>query len=306
MSWMLSVVITAVLIPSLLLGVWLIWTIIRQSSWETLRRNRSTHAVFMSCVGLVLCRGLVDQTYAFVSSILPVHIAQFKHNSALFELDDIRQTRAVLDPELCLQIIQAAEAYGEKHFWTTNRHVKYATVDIPLQVLPEEHTLFISVFKSKITQIFQDTYGQRLGLFSIVRPSDFFVVKYTSDGQRSLGIHMDGGHWSFIVSLNRAGIDFEGGGTKYHVGSNTTDQHHKHLIPPQGSMLSAPAQIFHEGVAIKSGTRYILTGFTKVDTSMNDLVWWVGCYLLSRFVIVELLLTIPTVKSQCNFKAKVL
>ena len=74
----------------------------------------------------------------------------------------------------------------------------------------------------------------------------------------------------------------------------------------QGGMVSAPSLVFHEGVAVRSGVRYVLTGFTRVvsrpldaqsclitsyivqDTSYNDLIWWFWSYTVCAFLFARL------------------
>jgi len=73
-----------------------------------------------------------------------------------------------------------------------------------------------------------------------------------------------------VVLLN---TDFEGGGTRYwdrstkaplaHVQESTLENRDGILIP--GQILIHPAAMNHEGVAVTSGTRYLLTGFLAVD-----------------------------------------
>lgn len=89
-----------------------------------------------------------------------------------------------------------------------------------------------------------------------------FIVRYDGDsGQNRLNKHTDSGHISFNVLLNDA---FQGGGTRFHHRmdpSQTIDIH-----PPPGHVLLNNAVIQHEGLPTTSGTRYILVGFTNIDT----------------------------------------
>eukprot|EP00658_Telonema_sp_P-2_P061551 TRINITY_DN50238_c0_g1_i1.p1 TRINITY_DN50238_c0_g1~~TRINITY_DN50238_c0_g1_i1.p1 ORF type:complete len:296 (-),score=29.50 TRINITY_DN50238_c0_g1_i1:233-1120(-) len=269
-------------------------------------------AICMSVILLGVCRWHVDGEMAFVHSLLPLHRSQpgYVHSDTV--LPEIT-TIPVLSSLECDQFVAAAEAYDG---WTTKRHGRYATTDIPLQVLPQLYARFDTIFTWRILPQVPGMFGARWPTGSVIRPMDFFVVKYSAEEsqQRHLDLHRDGGQWSFIIALNQHETDYTGGGTKYHL-NLTRNQHQAnevqaarghqgpgstsessssqplgsmakstmlHMSPPKGSMVSHPTWFFHEGVAIDSGTRYLLTGFTQVDTTWNDFVWWLPCYLVCR------------------------
>jgi hypothetical protein len=83
-----------------------------------------------------------------------------------------------------------------------------------------------------------------------------FVVKYTTTGQDHLKPHHDAATYSLVITLNRPGIDFQGGGTRFvkqditHIGS-------------QGHCTIHPGRLthYHEGVKITGGERYIMVTF---------------------------------------------
>lgn len=89
-----------------------------------------------------------------------------------------------------------------------------------------------------------------------------FIVRYDGDrGQRLLKKHTDSGHISFNILLND---EFEGGGTRFH---NRRDRNAAITIQPRkGQVILNGAIIEHEGLETTKGTRYILVGFTNVDT----------------------------------------
>eukprot|EP00656_Telonema_subtile_P031395 TRINITY_DN34361_c0_g1_i1.p1 TRINITY_DN34361_c0_g1~~TRINITY_DN34361_c0_g1_i1.p1 ORF type:complete len:346 (+),score=104.34 TRINITY_DN34361_c0_g1_i1:129-1166(+) len=287
---------------------------------------RTSTAVVLSFVLLAGCRWVLDPEQAFVHSFFPVHFSAGGYNQELFELTDIHQT-PLLDAHTCDQIVRAANEYTAVANWTTNRHSSYATTDIPFQVLPEQHSAFMRTFHAQIASIVATRiFKSRWGFGSFLRPLDFFVVKYSAqkEAQRSLAVHRDGGDWSFIIVLTQPGTDFTGGGTRYHL--DRTEEQHKAergpsrceaqeepagdfaaavvqpaaeqtkgpvgrlqtMSPDKGHMLSHPAPVFHEGLPIDSGERYLLTGFTRVDSTMNDFMWWLMCYVLVR-ALLELL-----------------
>ena len=100
-----------------------------------------------------------------------------------------------------------------------------------------------------------DAYGLdplRLGI------SEVFVAKYSAaeGAQRSLGQHVDGSDFSFVVALNDG---FEGGGTRF-AGSPEVKK------PPVGGAVAFCGQSRHRGLPVTAGTRYILAGFLTYET----------------------------------------
>jgi procollagen-lysine,2-oxoglutarate 5-dioxygenase len=88
-----------------------------------------------------------------------------------------------------------------------------------------------------------------------------FVVKYCPDGQPSLRPHHDTSVYTINVALNRAGIDFEGGGCKF-VRQNCSVQDTE-----KGWMLMHPGTLthLHEGLPVTKGNRYIAISFVDPE-----------------------------------------
>jgi len=86
-----------------------------------------------------------------------------------------------------------------------------------------------------------------------------FVVKYSADGQPFLRKHHDSSTFSINLALNKAGEDFEGGGTRF------TRQDCTILNNTVGSILMHPGRLTHqhEGLHVTRGTRYIIVGFIE-------------------------------------------
>lgn len=84
-----------------------------------------------------------------------------------------------------------------------------------------------------------------------------FIVKYTPEGQPFLRPHHDASTFSLNVALNRIGIDFTGGGTRF-LRQNCTV-----LTNDIGHALIHPGRLthYHEGLYVTNGTRYILVSF---------------------------------------------
>ena len=86
-----------------------------------------------------------------------------------------------------------------------------------------------------------------------------FVVKYTPSGQSNLKPHNDSSLYSAMVALNKRGIDFEGGGTRF------IRYDYKHLTQKPGYCVIFPGKLthYHEGLETTKGTRYIIVSFIE-------------------------------------------
>jgi hypothetical protein len=84
-----------------------------------------------------------------------------------------------------------------------------------------------------------------------------FVVKYQPEGQPFLRPHHDASTFSINVALNRIGVDFEGGGTRFHRQNCTF------LKNEMGHAVVHPGRLTHqhEGLYVTKGTRYIIVSF---------------------------------------------
>ena len=86
-----------------------------------------------------------------------------------------------------------------------------------------------------------------------------FVVKYQPNGQKNLKPHNDSSLYSAMISLNKRGIDSEGGGTRF------IRHDYKHLTQKPGYCVIFPGRLthYHEGLETTKGTRYILVSFIE-------------------------------------------
>ncbi|XP_046593466.1 procollagen-lysine,2-oxoglutarate 5-dioxygenase isoform X1 [Neodiprion lecontei] len=84
-----------------------------------------------------------------------------------------------------------------------------------------------------------------------------FMVRYRPDEQPSLRPHHDSSTYTINIALNRAGIDYEGGGCRFiRYNCSVTDT-------KPGWMLMHPGRLthYHEGLLVTKGTRYIMISF---------------------------------------------
>ncbi|TPP65032.1 Procollagen-lysine 2-oxoglutarate 5-dioxygenase [Fasciola gigantica] len=111
-----------------------------------------------------------------------------------------------------------------------------------------------------------------------------FVVRYRPDEQPSLRPHHDASSYTLNIALNRPGIDYQGGGTRF-IRYNCS------LIQVKvGWVATFPGRVthLHEGLETTKGTRYIFVTFVNPETrdSTHSGIWNVpftrDVYLLSR------------------------
>lgn len=153
-----------------------------------------------------------------------------------------------LTEKQCDKIIKEAIDYADMHGWTCKRHNKYPTTDNKFMNTWENYNYVEKKVKDilfkKLTKMFK-VNKKYLGI------NEMFVAKYHMNGQTDLKYHRDGSEFSFIVSLNN---DYDGGGTYF-------DKNKKLYKLEKGDCLLFSGQNRHCGKPIKSGERYILTGF---------------------------------------------
>ncbi|XP_041071637.1 procollagen-lysine,2-oxoglutarate 5-dioxygenase 2 isoform X1 [Carcharodon carcharias] len=84
-----------------------------------------------------------------------------------------------------------------------------------------------------------------------------FVVKYTPERQAYLRPHHDSSTFTINIALNNKGIDYQGGGCKFHRYNCAVES------PRKGWSFIHPGRLthLHEGLPTTNGTRYIAVSF---------------------------------------------
>ncbi|XP_062901467.1 procollagen-lysine,2-oxoglutarate 5-dioxygenase 2 isoform X1 [Mobula hypostoma] len=84
-----------------------------------------------------------------------------------------------------------------------------------------------------------------------------FVVKYTPERQAYLRPHHDSSTFTINIALNNKGIDYQGGGCKFHRYNCAVES------PRKGWSFMHPGRLthLHEGLPTTNGTRYIAVSF---------------------------------------------
>jgi hypothetical protein len=151
----------------------------------------------------------------------------------------------------CKWIITEAEEYALRNGgWLTKRHIKYPTVDLEVQNIK-------SIFRPillKITELF-DKVKRSYCLDNNVKFNirDMFIVKYEYTGlQEELEKHLDVSYLSINISLSEVN-DYDGGGTQFFDGIRN--------VGNQGDAIVHSGRIYHSGLRITRGLRYVLVLF---------------------------------------------
>ena len=160
----------------------------------------------------------------------------------------------IYSPDMCRYIINECEQYAKHNGgWTTTRHHKYPTTDLPVDKIPSIFGIILETLKS-ITSKISISYG--LPDDMVIDIKDLFVVKYSHDAQNQLEMHKDGSFISFNILLNESS-EFDGGGTYFDDGLISRLE--------QGDILIHSSRIKHSGLPITAGCRYLLVGFVNID-----------------------------------------
>ena len=166
----------------------------------------------------------------------------------------------IYSKNVCEWIIAEAEGYASNNGgWTTKRHIKYPTTDLPvINIKNIQNFILFSVndifLKIKTAYNLNDTIN-----FNI---NDLFIVKYEEGIQNELEIHTDGSFITINILLSDKN-DFEGGGTYFADGTS--------CFLNQGDMIFHSGLIKHAGLPITKGKRYLLVVFTSIIINASDL-----------------------------------
>ena len=169
----------------------------------------------------------------------------------------------ILDTASCRLLIKAAEKAAEaRGGWTTDRHKKAATTDLPFSLLGGERQSSFEHWKKNFVQQILGPILLRDYEATFTGFNDLFLVKYSAgtDDQRALHLHRDGTLLSFVLQLND---DFEGGGTQVPSLGQT-------LLHGVGDLCIHCGWLRHGGAPVTAGERYVLIGFCDIDAPWLD------------------------------------
>ena len=175
-----------------------------------------------------------------------------------------RVVEQLLAPEDCATLMEEARASGE---WT-RLHRKYSTCDMPLDTLPSGQRV-MDALKARALPEFVRHFGAKFGPVDDLQFQHgqglpgLFIVRYTCEEastrhpsqQRGLGGHVDESLLSMVITLSEP-ADFQGGGTKFEGVAGVAR-------PGQGGAVLFLGKVWHEGVAITRGERFVLVGLVN-------------------------------------------
>ena len=174
----------------------------------------------------------------------------------------------ILNEDMCDFIINESEKYANNNKtnenptgWTTNRHNKYPTTDLPIKDIPSINNFIKNFVIINLFNLIEENYKLNKYYLSF---NDVFIVRYEHDKQNFLEKHKDGCLISFNILLNNPN-DFEGGGTKFYY-----DKSEVHVDNTKGGLIIHSGRVNHEGIPITKGKRYILVGFIGYLKDFNN------------------------------------
>ncbi|XP_066297450.1 procollagen-lysine,2-oxoglutarate 5-dioxygenase 1-like isoform X3 [Branchiostoma lanceolatum] len=165
----------------------------------------------------------------------------------------------IVTETFCKHLVEEMENYGE---WSggknedprlSNGYENVPTVDIHMNQIGYERE-WLHFLKEFVTKLQEKVYP---GYYSEAQAIMNFVVRYHPQEQPFLRPHHDSSTFTINLALNKAGVDFEGGGCRF-LRYNCSVTNTK-----MGWLLMHPGRLthYHEGLPTTNGTRYILISF---------------------------------------------
>ena len=165
----------------------------------------------------------------------------------------------LLTPEFCSHLIDEAEAFGE---WSgsanDDKRLKGGYEPVPTQDIHFDQFGMDATWKRVLRTLVKPLVEKEYLGYTLKGDETLdFIVRYKPEHQASLRPHFDASTFSVTVTLNRMGVDFEGGGTHY------TRQNCTVLDASPGDAVFHPGILTHqhEGLETTRGTRYIVVSF---------------------------------------------
>eukprot|EP01084_Bolivina_argentea_P102947 184417_1 len=171
-------------------------------------------------------------------------------------LNKVHIIEQAVSAQHCNYIIEEALNYVDINGWETERHNPGTeTTDINTIVSDKLNNFIVNITQSFYPK-FVEFYGIPMGFLTIF---ETFVVKYEfkEGAQSDLKGHMDASQYSYVLALNDPN-EYEGGGTRFIEKDETIYKVNK------GDVVIFPGKLFHEGVKITKGKRFILAGFLNI------------------------------------------
>ena len=155
--------------------------------------------------------------------------------------------------ESCKWIIAEAEHYAKNNGgWSQKRHTYHPTVDLEVKKIDSIYKFYLSKI-IPLLDIVTESYCMDIKGIGF---TDIFIVKYDINvGQTKLEKHLDGCHLTINIALNDSN-SFEGGGVQFADGINYKGNIGDAIVH---------SQVYHSGIEITKGTRYVLVAFLTIE-----------------------------------------
>uniref|UniRef100_A0A8C2ASE6 procollagen-lysine 5-dioxygenase n=1 Tax=Cyprinus carpio TaxID=7962 RepID=A0A8C2ASE6_CYPCA len=145
----------------------------------------------------------------------------------------------VLSEKACDELVEEMENHGS---WSGGKHefyVRYKKASL---------TMICHCMENNYMEVLPQLFG-----YAIMN----FVVKYTPNRQAYLRPHHDSSTFTINIALNNKGLDFQGGGCRFHRYNCSIES------PRKGWSFMHPGRLthLHEGLPTTNGTRYIAVSF---------------------------------------------
>ncbi len=193
-----------------------------------------------------------------------------------------------LSVETARRVMEAAIAVGKRDGWERARfeHQEFQeTRMVRVSTLPKSVQDEVDrAFETRVAPMIREqcVIHDHLKFENVV----FYVIKYDVKDFKSIAMHHDDQHLSFVASLNNV-TDYSGGGNNFEgvsfsVKAGGIEHLNEHKFDPQptGSVVIHGGKLMHASLDVTHGARYVLVGEVYVNKSccfdftafMNSLV----------------------------------
>lgn len=235
------------------------------------RWGRMRAAVAVSAVVTVMCAGTTI-------------VGAEKTTAAECECLDARDPRFLCAPhahenglsaETARRVMEAAIAVGKRDGWERARfeHQEFhETRMVRVSALPKS-------VQDEVDRAFETRVAPMIREQCVIydhlkfENEQFYVVKYDAKEFKSIDMHHDDHHLSFVASLNNV-TDYSGGGNNFEgvsfsVKAGGVEHLNDHKFDPQptGSIVIHGGKLNHASLDVTRGTRYVLVGEVHVNKS---------------------------------------
>lgn len=155
-----------------------------------------------------------------------------------------------MTPEMCAKLINKAETVGK---WESMYGDKFPAQELRIREFDMD---FFNTLEAHFKNFINPAIESHWWPLQMYGLRDAFIIKYSTNSQKSLNCHHDASLVSGIVKLNS---DYSGGDTYFYR------QNYSNINTPVGKIVLWPGQVTHghEGREVTAGTKYNLVIWTS-------------------------------------------